>query len=249
MTAQTIPIFFIIVALCFTGLGCSQNSSSNRPQDSTKTMNTSNDSKQFGEIDLCNEVANELSMDETVVRRVLNSAIGKIAKQTETPKELIGTEFGYLHIDGGMRKVRNPDTGEIAGILNLQFTANEETARQFPDYKRTKPKPAKKSFPEFRIKIYKSDENLDDDRFAENQIGVRSKLGGSPNFLHGDQNSICQKCNREMTFIGQIDSFGLDPTLLAPESEKQRWILEDAGLAYFFFCFECGNGDCILEAH
>ena len=56
-------------------------------------------------------------------------------------------------------------------------------------------------------------------------VGVRSKLGGEPDWLQGEEWPEC--CGTRMTFYGQLDSIG------------DKYDLADCGMIYVFVCYDC----------
>jgi hypothetical protein len=74
-------------------------------------------------------------------------------------------------------------------------------------------------------------------------LGLRSKLGGVPDWDQGDETPHCPDCHIEMTFIGQLDSIEHDekqnPHRVNCLSDDQKYMLGDVGLIYIFFCFDC----------
>jgi hypothetical protein len=74
--------------------------------------------------------------------------------------------------------------------------------------------------------------------------GLRTKLGGDPDWEQGDRaNPACPHCNRAMVFVAQIDSVEHDsrsnPHSVGCLSPDQKWMFGDVGLLYVFFCPEC----------
>ena len=53
------------------------------------------------------------------------------------------------------------------------------------------------------------------------QLGLRSKLGGVPNWDQGDETPTCPDCQQEMIFIGQIDSIEHDSKRNPHRIERQ----------------------------
>ncbi len=70
------------------------------------------------------------------------------------------------------------------------------------------------------------------------QVGERSKIGGTPDWQQGEEKPICPSpgCGKEMTFYGQFDSVG-DSVCLA-----------DCGMIYVFVCFDCFETKSILQS-
>ena len=71
---------------------------------------------------------------------------------------------------------------------------------------------------------------------AGGDIGKRSKLGGLPDWIQGENVPACS-CGSSMSFYGQLDSIG-DTVILA-----------DCGMIYVFVCFQCFSTNCILQSY
>ena len=104
--------------------------------------------------------------------------------------------------------------------------------------------------PEFRVKL----ERVAPDESAypigggipyHNHIGVRTKLGGDPDWIQEGGPVDCPSCRRRMVFVAQIDSVEnaneKNPHSVDPLSGDQLWMFGDAGMIYVFFCFFCGE--------
>jgi hypothetical protein len=85
----------------------------------------------------------------------------------------------------------------------------------------------------------------------ELESGQASKLGGTPNWLQGDETPTCPHCKEKMTFIGQLDSIEHEakenPHSINALSGKQHYLFGDAGLLFTFLCFECSEPKTILQ--
>jgi hypothetical protein len=83
------------------------------------------------------------------------------------------------------------------------------------------------------------------------QLGIRSKLGGVPDWEQGDETPRCPHCQIEMTFIGQIDSIEHDeshnPHRVDVLSDDQQHMMGDVGLIYVFFCFGCLHPAAVFQ--
>lgn len=84
-------------------------------------------------------------------------------------------------------------------------------------------------------------------------LGQRTKLGGKPDWIQGDRsNPDCTKCSKPMTFVAQIDSveheWRSNPHSV-PVSRDQKWMFNDVGMIYVFFCFECGSAHADSECY
>jgi hypothetical protein len=82
-------------------------------------------------------------------------------------------------------------------------------------------------------------------------LGVRSKLGGKPNWEQNDETPKCPGCGQEMTFVAQIDSINHDaihnPHRVDCLSDEQKFMFGDVGMIYVFFCFECSETTSIMQ--
>jgi len=73
-------------------------------------------------------------------------------------------------------------------------------------------------------------------QYAGDEIGKRSKLGGEPDWIQGDEIPKCS-CRKKMSFYGQLDSIG-DSVCLA-----------DCGLIYVFVCLDCLETKSVLQSY
>ena len=88
-----------------------------------------------------------------------------------------------------------------------------------------------------RVPLNEEAASLPGFEWAGGDIGDRSKLGGAPDFIQGDETPICPVCRRKMTFYAQLDSMS-DDVMLA-----------DCGMIYVFACFDCLETAAILQSH
>jgi len=72
-------------------------------------------------------------------------------------------------------------------------------------------------------------------KWAAENIGKRSKLGGNPDWLQGEDSPMCD-CGNRMTFYAQIDSIGDDICIA------------DCGMVYIFICFDCFASKSIIQS-
>src|SRR6185503_7624040 len=70
-------------------------------------------------------------------------------------------------------------------------------------------------------------------------LGLRTKLGGKPEWIQYDEVPNCPSCNARMTFVAQIDSLEHQSSRnpLAKEFSEQYYMFSDVGMIYVFFCF------------
>lgn len=82
-------------------------------------------------------------------------------------------------------------------------------------------------------------------------LGLRSKLGGKPEWDQTDETPMCPHCGEEMTFVAQIDSIEHDskdnPNRIDCCSDNQEYMFGDVGLIYVFFCFKCCETQSIFQ--
>ncbi|OGC50593.1 hypothetical protein A2716_05320 [candidate division WWE3 bacterium RIFCSPHIGHO2_01_FULL_40_23] len=82
-------------------------------------------------------------------------------------------------------------------------------------------------------------------------IGLRTKLGGHPEWIQGDETPICPTCKKEMSFIGQIDSLEHqsknNPYSIDALSPDQEYMFGDVGMIFVFLCFDCLETSSILQ--
>lgn len=74
-------------------------------------------------------------------------------------------------------------------------------------------------------------------KYAPEQVGKRSKIGGKADFIQGDEKLYCSQCKKEMIFYAQIDSVGDEINLV------------DCGMIYVFVCFDCYETKSILQSN
>lgn len=80
--------------------------------------------------------------------------------------------------------------------------------------------------------------------------GERTKLGGLPDWIQGEETPICKRCKQPMTFVGQIDSIGAAETALGRTLAKKRaFVFADCGMIYVFWCKGCNETHAILQSH
>src|SRR5438105_476173 len=75
-------------------------------------------------------------------------------------------------------------------------------------------------------------------------LGRRSKFGGSPDAIQGGgdlEQRRCLECYALMHFVAQIDSFEhmSDSNPNAKDYRDQQFMFGDVGMIYVWFCFQC----------
>ena len=75
------------------------------------------------------------------------------------------------------------------------------------------------------------------------KLGLRSKLGGEPDWVQHPQVPKCSACKHPMMFVAQIDSIEHDekhnPHAVDCLSGKQQYMFGDVGMIYVFMCSTC----------
>ena len=104
---------------------------------------------------------------------------------------------------------------------------------------------------EYRIKlerVRKGQKAVPDPR----KLGIRSKLGGEPDWEQVDEVPSCEACEQPMTFIAQIDSVEHDadhnPHAIDCLSDDQQYMFADVGMIYVFMCFDCMETKSVLQS-
>jgi hypothetical protein len=83
-------------------------------------------------------------------------------------------------------------------------------------------------------------------------LGLRTKLGGTPDWIQGDDTPQCDSCGEQMTFVAQIDSIEHDNDhnpLRRDCLEDKDYMFGDVGMIYVFWCFECGRPACVDQCY
>lgn len=102
---------------------------------------------------------------------------------------------------------------------------------------------------EYRMKfeLVLSDEQAVD----TNKLGLRSKLGGEPDWDQADETPICLRCEEAMAFVAQIDSIEHDedhnPHRIDCLSNDQQYLFGDVGMIYVFVCFRCFETQSVMQ--
>ena len=81
--------------------------------------------------------------------------------------------------------------------------------------------------------------------------GLRTKLGGTPDWVQGDETPSCPDCKQPMSFVAQIDSIEHDsdknPHSVDALSDDQKWMFGDVGMIYVFHCFDCMTAQAVVQ--
>lgn len=83
------------------------------------------------------------------------------------------------------------------------------------------------------------------------KLGIRSKLGGKPDWEQNPETPKCSECEKKMTFVAQIDSMEHDaehnPTAIDCMSRQQQYMFGDVGMIYVFFCYSCMTTQSVVQ--
>jgi len=111
-----------------------------------------------------------------------------------------------------------------------------------------------KSLPEFAVTLKRvtdatsSTANYRRDYY---RLGLRTKLGGTPDWEQGDETQLCPHCGKTMSFVAQIDSVehdsSVNPHSVDALSDDQKCMFGDVGMIYVFLCFECGTPSAVMQ--
>ncbi len=71
-------------------------------------------------------------------------------------------------------------------------------------------------------------------KWADADIGYRSKIGGAPDFMQSERTPQCT-CGADMSFYGQLDSLNDD------------FNIGDCGMIYVFLCFDCLESKAVTQ--
>ena len=86
---------------------------------------------------------------------------------------------------------------------------------------------------------------------VEDDLGLRSRLGGAPQWQQNDDTPQCSHCGKAMTFVAQLDSIHHDsprnPHCADAVWGKQQYMFGDVGLLYIFFCFDCSEPRAVFQ--
>lgn len=84
-------------------------------------------------------------------------------------------------------------------------------------------------------------------------LGLRTKLGGEPDWIQTNETPHCPSCKQKMSFVGQIDSIEHDsefnPHRIDSVSPEQEYMFGDVGMIYIFFCFDCLESESVFQCY
>lgn len=97
-----------------------------------------------------------------------------------------------------------------------------------------------KSIPPFKLvpkPLATEAENLPKFKWADESIGTRHKLGGTPDFIQGENWPECSCCGERMTFYAQLDSI------------NDEFCIADCGMIYTFVCLDCNEVESFIQSY
>ncbi|MBG6143025.1 MAG: hypothetical protein RIE06_29125 [Roseibium album] len=93
--------------------------------------------------------------------------------------------------------------------------------------------------PEYKIELVPRSDQAERSQgfaWADPEIGTRSKIGGEPDFIQGQEIPSCPGCGNRMSFFSQIDSIG------------DELSFADVGILYTFVCFGCFEAESVIQS-
>jgi len=86
---------------------------------------------------------------------------------------------------------------------------------------------------------------------VHDDLGLRTKFGGEPDWDQGDETPGCPSCKKTMTFVAQLDSIEHDapnnPQAVNAICGEQQFMFGGVGMIYVFFCFDCGESKSVFQ--
>lgn len=83
------------------------------------------------------------------------------------------------------------------------------------------------------------------------KLGLRSKLGGEPDWIQKPKVPKCPECKEAMSFDAQLDSIEHDedhnPHAIDCLSDEQQYMFSDVGMIYVFCCFDCNTTKSLMQ--
>lgn len=106
---------------------------------------------------------------------------------------------------------------------------------------------------EYRVKLerVKRGERAVPLDYPEN-LGLRTKLGGKPDWIQSDETPDCPECGDTMYFVAQIDSIEHqskhNPLMKRPPKHID-FMFGDVGMIYVFYCFDCMELESVQQCY
>ena len=111
-----------------------------------------------------------------------------------------------------------------------------------------------KVLPEIRVKLVRCrrGQRAVSERYPKN-LGLRTKLGGRPDWIQSDEVPECPSCRAAMSFVGQIDSIEHhspnNPLAKSAVRGEQSYMFGDVGMIYVFFCIVCCEPQSVHQCY
>jgi hypothetical protein len=109
--------------------------------------------------------------------------------------------------------------------------------------------------PEYRVRLVRvrAGERAVSEKYPGN-LGLRTKLGGKPDFIQEQNLPKCKRCGHPMTFVAQIDSIDhvTKPTRSSKRADARAnrvWMFMDVGMIYVYYCFDCGESYSFTQSY
>lgn len=101
----------------------------------------------------------------------------------------------------------------------------------------------RRSLNEYRVKLERVKRGERAVPLADpDNLGLRTKLGGKPDWIQDDATPECEECGEPMSFVAQIDSIEHQSEHNPLMDEPPRhidFLFGDVGMIYVFYCFDC----------
>jgi hypothetical protein len=75
-------------------------------------------------------------------------------------------------------------------------------------------------------------------------LGLRTKLGGEPDWIQADETPRCDPCQRAMSLVAQIDSIDA-----GRQGGTGPYVFGDSGMLYVFYCVGCGEAALVQQCY
>lgn len=106
------------------------------------------------------------------------------------------------------------------------------------------------TFPSLSVRVMSAQQVNGKGKTTRPKRGQRTKLGGRPDWIQGEEMPICSNCSRPMTFVGQIDSIGASETKLGRSLAKtEAFVFADGAMIYVFWCKGCNDTRSVLQSY
>lgn len=149
---------------------------------------------------------------------------------------------------------------DVQARYMLEFSAHRKVGKLTAAYDELVVDPAEVvhdpgHLPEYRVRLtrVRAGERAVSEEHPQN-LGLRTKLGGTPDFIQEEDLPPCKSCGHPMTFVAQIDS--IDHVTKPARSTKRAdaranrvWMFMDVGMIYVYYCFDCGESYSFTQSY